>query len=685
MVPQSAATEPGATPGDPPGNRRYRPEIDGLRALAVLPVMLFHAGFTAFGGGYIGVDVFFVISGFLITGIIADDRARRGFSLLRFYERRARRILPALFIVAATCIPFALWTMVPEELANFGKSLVAVALFVSNVLFWRTSGYFDLAATERPLLHTWSLGIEEQFYVFFPLALVALWSLGRRPLALTLAALAVASLAASEILLHRDAVASFYLLPTRAWELLAGAAVAVAGPRAGDGPSPRAREALASVALALIVVPIFVYDAATPFPGLAAVPPVAGTMLLLAVPPRGTVAGRLLTLRPMLGVGAISYSAYLWHQPLFAFARLVTVGIPSPGVFAGLIAGALVLAALSLRFVEQPFRTPGRVSRAAIFTGAVAGSLALAAAGGAMVVGGGLPARFSPAALPFVMPAKTTIDGCPAADAWLNVCRLGAPGVAPTIALVGDSHAYALGSELDAALRRQGRAGVLVHTDCHPIAGVFDSRTALTPARVTFCGEAGRRLIAYIAQPAIRGVIVAVRWNLRLFPLDGGIDAPTFDNGEGGIEATAFRTNLTIDAAGRASPAAAVKVAATTAYVRALAGHAPTVLVYPVPEVGWTPTRLNAVAIARGNGPLPTISTSWDLIRRRTATVTAMLDRITAPNLRRVYPERIFCNTFVPGRCAAQANGTLYYFDDNHLAAAGARPVVAAALSVLGD
>ncbi|MBC7505776.1 MAG: acyltransferase, partial [Sandarakinorhabdus sp.] len=202
-----------------PGGDRYRPEIDGLRALAVLPVMLFHAGFGVFSGGYVGVDVFFVISGYLITTIIAEERAAGRFSLVRFYERRARRILPALFLVMVVCLPFAWWWMLPVELADFGRSLVAVVLFVSNVLFWRTSGYFDLAAEAKPLLHTWSLGVEEQFYVVFPLVIALGWRFGIRRLTIGLGIVTAMSLMASAWVLNHDAQASFFLLPTRAWEL----------------------------------------------------------------------------------------------------------------------------------------------------------------------------------------------------------------------------------------------------------------------------------------------------------------------------------------------------------------------------------------------------------------------------------------------------------------------------------
>jgi peptidoglycan/LPS O-acetylase OafA/YrhL len=201
----------------------YRKEIDGLRALAVLPVILFHAGFELFSGGFIGVDVFFVISGYLITTIILAELEQGKFSLINFYERRARRILPALFLVMFVCIPFAWFWLLPSDMKDFSQSLVAVSFFASNILFWRESGYFDAAAELKPLLHTWSLAVEEQYYVLFPLFLMLFWKLGKRWILLTLGLAFLASLALAQWAAYAKPSAAFYLLPTRGWELLIGA------------------------------------------------------------------------------------------------------------------------------------------------------------------------------------------------------------------------------------------------------------------------------------------------------------------------------------------------------------------------------------------------------------------------------------------------------------------------------
>lgn len=205
----------------------YRPEIDGLRAIAVMSVILYHAGFTAFSGGFVGVDVFFVVSGFLITSILVNDLSRGTFSIARFVERRARRILPALFLVIGACLVPAWILLVPHEFESFSRSIVAVVFFVSNIVFWRESDCFDTASAEKPLLHTWSLAVEEQYYLLFPLFMLLVWRLDRRANTLILVVLALFSLALSEWSSIRMASANFFLLPTRAWQLLIGSICAM--------------------------------------------------------------------------------------------------------------------------------------------------------------------------------------------------------------------------------------------------------------------------------------------------------------------------------------------------------------------------------------------------------------------------------------------------------------------------
>lgn len=263
-------------PGAVGGHLRYRPEIDGLRAIAVIPVIFFHAGFSQFSGGFVGVDVFFVISGYLITTIIVTQMQAGTFSLRPFYERRARRILPALFLVTLCCVPFALVWMTPEQLRSFGKSMIAVALFVSNIFFWRESGYFTPAADEKPLLHTWSLGIEEQFYVVFPVLMILLWRFGQRTIVFLLFLSAIPSFLLAQFGSYLRPEAAFYLIFSRSWELAIGAITAMYMVRPIKIARPLC-ELFSFAGLFLILYAVFFYNAKTPFPGAYALAPTVGT------------------------------------------------------------------------------------------------------------------------------------------------------------------------------------------------------------------------------------------------------------------------------------------------------------------------------------------------------------------------------------------------------------------------
>jgi len=355
----------------------YRKEVDGLRALAVVPVILYHAGVTAFDGGYVGVDIFFVISGYLITNVIMREKEEGSFSLIRFYERRARRILPALFFVMLVCVPFAWFWMLPYQLVSFAKSILAVALFLSNILFWRETGYFNTANETKPLLHTWSLSVEEQYYLVFPLFVILAWRFSRRWMPGVLMTITAGSFALAEWSWRTHPEAAFYLAPTRAWEILLGALIAIYQSR-GDAAvlqwqisSMRGQIGQwASVAgVGLILLAVVGFDRGTPAPSYYTLIPTAGAGLIIVFATSETVVGRLLAHDFLSGIGLISYSAYLWHQPLFAFARIRSADKPGVLLLGSLIALSLVLAYASWRFVEKPFRDRRLVSRTAIFAG----------------------------------------------------------------------------------------------------------------------------------------------------------------------------------------------------------------------------------------------------------------------------------------------------------------------------
>ncbi|WP_019954480.1 acyltransferase family protein [Yoonia vestfoldensis] len=455
----------------------YRREIDGLRAVAVLPVIFFHAGFGVFSGGYVGVDVFFVISGFLITGILIDEMETGRFSILRFYERRARRILPALFIVILACLPFAYLWMLPSQLQDFGQSLIAVVFFGSNILFWQEGGYFAAAAELKPLLHTWSLAVEEQFYLLFPVFLLWGWRFGRNRVLWGIVAVAVLSLLLSELTLRRDPEANFYLISTRAWELLAGSICAFAT----RGRAQRSSGILAALGLALIVFSVFYFDSHTPFPGLYALLPVAGTALIILFADKDTWTARLLSTPAFVGIGLISYSAYLWHQPLFAFARLRSSTEPSDALMMVLACATLLLAWASWHWVEQPFRTrphPRIASQRGVFV--ASGTV------GAVIVATGLVVHFGDG-FPWRKNGDVTFASLDERLAWNVGLNLGCQGTfvtappcqtspTPDVLLWGDSFASHLAPGMLASEPGIGMQQLTLQS-CSPVIGIAQFHT----------------------------------------------------------------------------------------------------------------------------------------------------------------------------------------------------------------
>lgn len=371
----------------------YRPEIDGLRAIAVVPVILFHAELSLFSGGFVGVDVFFVISGYLITSIILGELAHNDFSLIKFYERRARRILPALFFVVLFCVPPAYLILLPIDLVDFGKSLIAIPTFLSNVLFWSERGYFGGATELKPLIHTWSLAVEEQFYLIFPLVLIGLWNFSRRWIGSFLLITIAVSLFLSWFLTDLHFETAFYLPFARAWELMLGSAIAFFSKELtilakSFGAS------LAIVGLFLIFYAIFCFDQTTVFPGISATVPVIGTILVIIAHPQNNPVFRVMSSRILVKIGLLSYSLYLWHQPVFVFMRhlnlsdyIAVIGIPL----------SFILSVFTYRFIEISFKDKIQFPQIRIFIYSAAGSLLIVIIGMLLIFNDGFSSRFSEA------------------------------------------------------------------------------------------------------------------------------------------------------------------------------------------------------------------------------------------------------------------------------------------------
>lgn len=657
----------------------YRPEIDGLRALAVVPVVLFHAGLAGFAGGYVGVDVFFVISGYLITSIILGDIRQQQFSYASFYERRARRILPALFLVMLTCVPFAWVLLAPDAFEAFANSLTSTTLFYSNFLFWRESGYFDTAAELKPLLHTWSLSIEEQFYLLFPIALMAVWRRARAHTGTILLGGALGSLALAEIFNGPRPEATFFLLHTRAWELLLGAWLAYRAATQpitfGSGQAPL----LTLAGLVLIAAAVVLFDQQTPHPGLLTLAPALGTALIIVYGSSPGLAHRLLTQRTVVGVGLISYSLYLWHQPVFAFARASSLHELPAGVMLLLVAVAVLLAVLTWRYVEAPFRNRKQVSVRRLWQATGITAVLIIAIGVAGATSHGLPQRFAEHERALLMVKKQNanqsfrIDGKLCSNrAPAESCVLGLATATPDWALVGDSHAGSLARALhEELLQKQQGAVQMTRTGCLYLPGFqrMDNGN---------CGGWSREVHDWLLASPVTHVVIAGRYVMQL-------ERSRFNNGEGGVEA---------GEPGGYTPEHATGLTDEERRQRVLAGYQESIrellaagkqvyLVYPVPEVGWNvPDQLFKLRVLHeAQDP---VTTSHALYQGRSATVIAAFDALgNPPGLFRIHPDRVLCNVAVAGRCSTELDGKVLYADDDHLSFDGSALVMAGLFRLL--
>ena len=458
--------------------RAYRRDIDGLRAIAVLPVVVFHIAQSYLRGGYVGVDIFFVISGYLISSHIMADAAAGRFDLLDFYRRRIRRILPAFVALLTVVTALVVWRFFPVETIKYAGSLLAALGSVSNLYFWRDAGYFQPTVKSLPLLHTWSLAVEEQFYLVFPLIIMGVTRWASRRLTLIVTGLLGLSLALSAAYVTAFPSGDFYLLPTRAWELLIGTVLAL-----GVIPAirnPFVRNLVAATGLALIAGSMMLFTPTTPFPGIAALAPCLGAALIIHSGQAGTWVSSLLSLRPLVFIGLISYSLYLWHWPIMVFQRydaLLLVTDSKVLARASVLALSLIAAALSWWLIERPTRDRSRIPDRPLFLGlgaAVAGLVVLALV---LIGTQGLPGRFPAGAVRMAayLERAPNADGNPCffrdsrsfSTFDRSACLPDRPN-RPTYLVVGDSHAAALSPSLREVFPE---ANVLQITaaDCLPV------------------------------------------------------------------------------------------------------------------------------------------------------------------------------------------------------------------------
>ena len=633
----------------------YRPEVDGLRAIAVLAVVLFHDGLGV-PGGYIGVDVFFVISGFLITSLIVKELHKQEFTLRNFWERRVRRIIPAISVMVLVTLIAGWFLLLPADYASLARSAVWQAVFGVNIHYWLNTGYFADVADEMPLLHTWSLAVEEQFYLCVPLLLLVVRRAsivrGRDRVFAVLLGATIVSVVAAVYGVASHPAATFYLLPTRAWELLCGGLLSVA-PRAEFAAKGRAwREVVATLGLASILLPCWLYSKATPFPGFAAVPPCFGAALFLWAcnhDPGSDVrslpfAARLLTARPFVFVGLISYSLYLWHWPLIVFA---SYWAPMPLTLRHrlTLAGAgLICGIVSWRYVETPFRNRDVCrSRTAMFAFTVGALTLIVALGVAILVGRGYPSRVPSDALKYANARedKEGIYEMTARD--IRQGRLAAIGIRTpkkriSLLLWGDSHAMAAAPAFDQYLRNVKLAGRQATASATaPILGAYWKNQFTDRHSVISFNDA---VFDYIVQNRIPNVVLAGYWEYY-----------TDDKGTMPFEQSLLTT------------------------IRRLVqcGTQPFLLLQ-VPHQPFSPPKALAMAAMFGVDLEPLLSrpSNWNGLR---GTGNEVLNTIQVAGCKILNPRLSFIDS-TGDHFIIERDGVSLYRDAHHLSAAGARAVL---------
>lgn len=634
----------------------YRRDIDGLRAIAVIAVVLFHFGVPGFTGGFIGVDVFFVISGYLITSIIWRERQSNRFSFVDFWARRARRILPALFVMMIAALLMGWFLLAPKDYEELGRSVRYQVLFTSNLLFMRQDGYFDVASDLKPLLHTWSLAVEEQFYILFPL-LLALLSRYLKHWRTALFAVLLVSFGLSVWAVAYHPEKAFFLLPMRAWELLAGAMLAVQ-PKRDWRASPALAQGVSLVSMVLILLAVFCFDPRTPFPGVAALLPVLGVVgLIWANGHQQTLMGRLLGTRVLVGLGLISYSWYLWHWPVFVFASYASVDGLGPFELAGLILLTLGLGYLSWRLVESPFREKRLLAgRKAILAAAGVGILCIGLAGQALRWTDGLPWRLSEEALRYAQAKEWSPEllACLAEKDTPDdrlFCHFGPRSRSVSALVWGDSHATALIPALEDGAQKHDISLVQASfAGCVPLAGLEN---------IPRCAHFNQRVQEVLAQQTFSDVVLVARWSLYVYGQVSG-------DKEHALKDPATGHYVQAIAEQRFAEGMRERVAGLRA-----AGHR-VWLVKEVPLQEFSvPYRLSRLAMLHRSVEGQGLPLAHHL--QRQGFINQLFDQMAAadPGVVALDPASRLCA--IDSLCRVELNGQALYTDDNHISEVGAR------------
>ncbi|MEH6583835.1 MAG: acyltransferase family protein [Halioglobus sp.] len=642
---------------------KYRADIDGLRAIAVMSVLFFHSGSSIFSGGYVGVDIFFVISGYLITTIIVREIASDSFSISDFYERRFRRILPALTAVVLFSLLAGFFLLTPAYLMELGKSVIATTLFSSNFLFHSDAGYFDRAAEMKPLLHTWSLAVEEQYYIFFPLLLILIAKMDTRHYLRWLLVLGALSFISCVVVTDSNASAAFYLIPSRAWELFLGSVLALNVLARTE--NRWARESLAVLGLGLIVYSVTCFTDDTVFPGIAAIAPTLGSALIIYAGINGqTSVSRLLSLRPFVFVGLISYSLYLWHWPIIVYTKIYSIAEPEAVTTTVMFIATFLISVLSWRYIETPFRKRSLCgSKRSMLSASAIGSLVLVCGGLVVLLADGFPQRYSQA-IPERFSSydtdwehwKSCEKKSRKAEQMSDLCPLGAADKTSSFILWGDSHAKALASGLDMKAKEyQVTGAIAAKAGCPPLTGID------RPGQ-TSCHRFNQSMLALLADaPEIHTVILAARWTLS--------SKGTRYKNEGG-EPVSLVDLQSPDADNLSNVALIEKgLQRTMDELRKMGKEV--VLVGSVPDIGHEVPSAYYVAEVSSRNLEHLISPTRKEYLQRTGEVISLLEKLEkTQSVYVVKPGPYLCNT---DYCEVKAEGIPLYRDDNHLSTFGSR------------
>ncbi len=674
----------------------YRSDIDGLRAVAVVSVILFHAGFPWASGGFIGVDMFFVISGYLVGGIVLAGLERGNFSFRYFFERRFRRIVPPLLLTLALSLPFGWFWMMPDPFQNFGQSMVAAIISASNLLFQITINYFSPGVEEMPLVHTWSLGVEEQFYLTFPLLawLLYRWVRNSRNgiVDALLILLTIASLSYAIWLTRKPEPVSFYLPLQRFWELLLGALCAKWLGSPADQRDRVGHGMLAALALVVLLASMVMLDTHTPWPGPWTLLPVLATAVLLVTTP-GTQMARILSSTPLVWIGLISYGLYLLHQPIMAFARLRLLDAPSPWVLLALMLPTVALARLSLVKFEQPVRNARLVPIKSLLLGCGALAALLTATGLLLHQTDGLPQRLTPRERDWLSYSGDGVTRLPKTSHQVGTVQIGrfSDNIGSThplrrFAWWGDSHGDMLNHGIQQVFPTSSwGVHYMRFGECKNIPTLMSPQASFDDWRrcETFIS---RDLGPFLASQDIDVVVVSLRWSYVLSTI-GAIDESKcfFDNSIGGRETTPCPVKVGVTADNRRGHDRQLKAEALQAWLNWLDKMGvPVVLVAPVPEVGWHVPEQMIKRSRYGGGP---VLTPYSAYQKRHAWVLEQLESAERAhaNLHLMPVADLFCDTKPGGWCRAEEDGQPLYFDDDHLNERGAALVARRLLETLGS